>query len=75
MLVHDAHVCSVSDFDGVLYHISNPDGNKSKIMVRLMCVFLLDWCQNTSVTDSGMYTYPSYLSIISVDWHGHLTEL
>ena len=35
---------SVSDFDGVLYHISNPDGNKSKIMVRLFLCVYSNWC-------------------------------
>ena len=34
-------VYSVQDFDGVLYHVSNPDGDKSKIRVRIFIYLLL----------------------------------
>lgn len=33
---------TVADFDGVLYHISNPDQNKSKIMVSVSLKFYKD---------------------------------
>lgn len=33
---------TVADFDGVLYHMSNPDGNKSKIMVSISLKFYKD---------------------------------
>lgn len=33
---------TVADFDGVLFHISNPDGNKSKIMVSISLKFYKD---------------------------------
>ncbi|XP_067649765.1 actin-related protein 2/3 complex subunit 2-like [Haliotis asinina] len=33
---------TVADFDGVLYHISNPDGDKSKIMVSISLKFYKD---------------------------------
>jgi len=34
----DAVNVTVADFDGVLYHISNPDGDKSKLMVSIFLV-------------------------------------
>lgn len=30
---------SVTDFDGVLYHISNPNGDKTKVMVSISLKF------------------------------------
>ncbi|KAK7110669.1 hypothetical protein V1264_014506 [Littorina saxatilis] len=33
---------TVADFDGVLFHMSNPDGNKSKIMVSVSLKFYKD---------------------------------
>lgn len=35
----DAVNVTVADFDGVLYHISNPDGDKSKLMVSISLKF------------------------------------
>lgn len=32
----------LSDFDGVQFHISNPDGEKSKLRVRYLWFLLLD---------------------------------
>jgi hypothetical protein len=42
----------VADFDGVLYHIGNPDGDKTKITVSYMeCYQELQWfwIQNTTL--------------------------
>ncbi|KAH9513398.1 Actin- protein 2/3 complex subunit 2 [Bulinus truncatus] len=33
---------TIADFDGVLYHMSNPEGNKSKIMVSISLKFYKD---------------------------------
>lgn len=30
-----------ADFDGVVYHFSNPDGDRTKIMVKYILYFLL----------------------------------
>lgn len=35
---HVSHTCFI-DFDGVLYHISNPNGDKTKVMVSISLKF------------------------------------
>lgn len=37
-LIHHLLV-SAADFDGVLYHISNPNGDKTKVMVSISLKF------------------------------------
>jgi len=37
---------TVADFDGVLYHVSNPDGDKSKVMVSISLKFYKDLQQH-----------------------------
>ena len=46
MFVDDLFRCVSVDFDGILFHISNPDGDKGRIRVRVClcvcaCVFLI----------------------------------
>lgn len=38
MLIHLLFISAI-DFDGVLYHISNPNGDKTKVMVSISLKF------------------------------------
>ncbi|XP_046550897.1 actin-related protein 2/3 complex subunit 2-like [Haliotis rubra] len=52
---------TVADFDGVLYHISNPDGDKSKIMISISLKFYKD-LQEHGADTLIKRVYGSYLT-------------
>ncbi|XP_071102617.1 actin-related protein 2/3 complex subunit 2-like [Haliotis cracherodii] len=52
---------TVADFDGVLYHISNPDGDKGKIMISISLKFYKD-LQEHGADTLIKRVYGSYLT-------------
>uniref|UniRef100_A0A1I7YCL7 Arp2/3 complex 34 kDa subunit n=1 Tax=Steinernema glaseri TaxID=37863 RepID=A0A1I7YCL7_9BILA len=51
----------IADFDGVIYHISNPDGDRTKIMVSISLKFYKD-LQEHGADDLLSRTYGEYLA-------------
>lgn len=73
---------SATDFDGVLYHISNPDGDKTKVMVSISLKFYKELqehgadevrCRNKSGLWSGKRPPPTIIFlwfwVYSCKWH------
>lgn len=72
VLIHQMFI-SATDFDGVLYHISNPNGDKTKVMVSISLKFYKELqehgadevrCRNKSGLWSGKRPTCYYFSVI-----------